>query len=106
MARLILGILLLLATQEIPTPYEREPYPEGFFCSPKGVITADGGVVDASHPCHCARMDYSEDCEGPPQHPSVTCTQFCHTNKCQCPTTCHPGGLAAPDAAAPNAVQE
>lgn len=66
------------------------PYAEGLYCSPRGVVNGDGSTVDASHPCHCDRMDYAADCDGPPSHPSKACTQYCTTAKCHCPATCIP----------------
>ncbi len=62
---------------------------QGLFCNPKGVVARNGLVIDPAHPCHCAHMTHSKDCEGAVEE-NAKCTQFCHKEHCHCPVTCDP----------------
>lgn len=63
--------------------------PAGAFCSPRGVVSSDGHVMDGAHPCHCEHMTHSKDCEGGVEE-NNKCTQWCHKDHCHCPVMCDP----------------
>lgn len=81
------GVWVTEARAQDPEPGERQEYPDGQFCSPKGDII--GGFQTLDHPCHCHRVDYDEFCEGTPTHDQV-CQQYCSERHCACPITCDP----------------
>ena len=62
-----------------------DPYPMGWFCTPKGTVKAGKQTTD--HPCACKRMDSDPQCEGTPAEDPV-CQQFCHRQHCGCPVIC------------------
>ena len=79
---LTLALFVALALQEPPE------YPQYVYCSPHGIVSA-GVVIDPDHPCHCARMNSSDDCDDPKMdtHDSH-CNQWCHEDHCSCPIKC------------------
>lgn len=68
-------------------PRHPDPYPEGWFCTPRG--TYKNGQQTTEHPCRCQRMDHDPQCEGLPIE-DLRCEQWCHAKHCNCPIKCVP----------------
>lgn len=85
----VVAVLWFVVSVVIMQIEEPPVLPDGSFCTPAGIATTDGHVMDPAHPCHCEHMTTSTDCEGYVQE-NNRCTQYCHKDHCHCPVVCHP----------------